>query len=145
MSARPLIFGILNITPDSFSDGGKYFAADAAIAHGRKLAADGADVIDIGPASSHPDAAPVPAEEEIRRLAPVLEALAGDRIPVSVDSFRPETQAFALAPSFWAMTSVARVASSFNAGTFMVLMASVSASTLGWSASTSSTNFCSAG
>ncbi|PKQ01878.1 MAG: dihydropteroate synthase [Alphaproteobacteria bacterium HGW-Alphaproteobacteria-12] len=97
MSARPLIFGILNITPDSFSDGGKYFAADAAIAHGRRLIADGAGAVDIGPASSHPDAAPVSAGEEIRRLAPVLEALADEGIPVSVDSFRRETQAFALA------------------------------------------------
>ena len=97
MSARPLIFGIVNITPDSFSDGGRYFAADAAIAHARKLAAEGADVIDLGPASSNPDAEPVPPEEEIRRLAPVVEALAAEGIALSVDSFRPETQAFALA------------------------------------------------
>ncbi|MEQ8282416.1 MAG: dihydropteroate synthase [Parvibaculum sp.] len=97
MFQRPFILGIVNITPDSFSDGGKYFAADAAIAHARKLAAEGADVIDLGPASSNPDAAPVPPEEEIRRLGPVLEALAADGIAVSVDSFRPETQAHALA------------------------------------------------
>ncbi|PKQ05413.1 MAG: dihydropteroate synthase [Alphaproteobacteria bacterium HGW-Alphaproteobacteria-11] len=97
MPQRPLIFGILNITPDSFSDGGKYFALDAAIAHARQLAADGADVIDIGPASSHPDAAPVSPEEEIRRLAPVMEVLRGEGIALSVDSFHPETQAFALA------------------------------------------------
>lgn len=97
MFQRPLILGIVNITPDSFSDGGKYFAPDAAIAHARTLAAEGADVIDLGPASSNPDAAPVPPEEEIRRLAPVLEALAADGIAVSVDSFRPETQAHALA------------------------------------------------
>ena len=97
MSARPLIFGIVNITPDSFSDGGKYLAADAAIAHARKLAGEGADVIDLGPASSNPDAAPVSPEEEVRRLAPVMEALKGEGIPLSVDSFRPETQGFALA------------------------------------------------
>ena len=97
MFQRPLIFGIVNITPDSFSDGGRYFAADAAIAHAKRLAAEGADVIDLGPASSNPDAVPVPAEEEIRRLAPVMEALAGEGIALSVDSFRPETQAFALA------------------------------------------------
>ena len=96
MSPRPLIFGIVNITPDSFSDGGKFFAADAAIAHARKLAGEGADVIDLGPASSNPDAAPVSAEEEIRRLAPVIEALTDDGIALSVDSFRPETQTFAL-------------------------------------------------
>lgn len=96
MIHRPLIFGIVNITPDSFSDGGRYFAAEAAIAHAKRLVAEGADVIDLGPASSNPDAAPVPAEEEIRRLAPVMEALTGEGIELSVDSFRPETQAFAL-------------------------------------------------
>lgn len=94
---RPKILGIVNITPDSFSDGGKYFAPEAAIARARKLAADGADIIDLGPASSHPDAAFVPADEEIRRLAPVLEVLLGDGIPVSVDSDLVETQAYALA------------------------------------------------
>lgn len=60
MFQRPRIFGIVNITPDSFSDGGKYFAADAAIEHARNLASNGADVIDLGPASSNPDAVPVP-------------------------------------------------------------------------------------
>lgn len=96
MFQRPLIFGIVNITPDSFSDGGRYFAADAAIAHAKRLVAEGADVIDLGPASSNPDAAPVPADEEIRRVAPVMEALAGEGIALSVDSFRPETQAHVL-------------------------------------------------
>ncbi|MFN4354641.1 dihydropteroate synthase [Parvibaculum sp.] len=96
MFQRPLIFGIVNITPDSFSDGGRYFAADAAVAHAKRLASEGADVIDLGPASSNPDAAPVSAEEEICRLAPVMEALAGEGIALSVDSFRPQTQAFAL-------------------------------------------------
>lgn len=94
---RPKILGIVNITPDSFSDGGKYFAPEAAIARARKLMADGADIIDLGPASSHPDAAFVPADEEIRRLAPVLEVLLGEGIPVSVDSDLTETQAYALA------------------------------------------------
>lgn len=97
MFQRPLILGIVNITPDSFSDGGKYFTPEAAIAHARRLVADGAHIVDLGPASSNPDAAPVPPEEEIRRLAPVLEALAAEGIAVSVDSFRPETQAHALA------------------------------------------------
>ncbi|MBA4208999.1 MAG: dihydropteroate synthase [Parvibaculum sp.] len=96
MFQRPLIFGIVNITPDSFSDGGRYFAADAAIGHAKQLVEEGADVIDLGPASSNPDAVPVPAEEEIRRLAPVMEALSGEGIAISVDSFRPETQAYAL-------------------------------------------------
>ena len=97
MNDRPLIFGIVNITPDSFSDGGKYFAAEAAIAHARKLMDEGADVIDLGPASSNPNAVPVSAEEEIRRLAPVIEVLGGEGVPLSVDSVRSETQAVALA------------------------------------------------
>lgn len=97
MFQRPHIFGIVNITPDSFSDGGKYFAADDAISHARKLVSEGADVIDLGPASSNPDAGSVPPSEEICRLAPVIEALAGDGIPLSVDSFHAETQAYALA------------------------------------------------
>lgn len=97
MFQRPLIFGIVNITPDSFSDGGKYLSAEAAIGHARKLVAEGADVVDLGPASSNPNAEPVSPEEEIGRLAPVMQALAGEGIPLSVDSFRSETQAFALA------------------------------------------------
>ncbi len=92
----PKILGIVNITSDSFSDGGKFLTPEAAIAHARKLVAEGADMIDLGPASSNPDATPIPAEEEIRRLAPVLDALLGDGIEVSVDSYRPETQAWAL-------------------------------------------------
>ena len=97
MNRTPKIFGIVNITSDSFSDGGKYLAPDAAIAHARKLMADGADVIDLGPASSNPDAAPVSAATEIARIAPVLDALTGEGIAVSLDSYQPETQAYALA------------------------------------------------
>jgi dihydropteroate synthase type 2 len=96
-AGSPRIVGIVNITTDSFSDGGRHLAPAAAIAHARKLRADGADVIELGPAASHPDSAPVSAAEERRRLAPVLEQLAADAIPVSVDSFRPETLRFALA------------------------------------------------
>ena len=93
MNQTPLVFGIVNITSDSFSDGGKYLAPDAAIAHARKLVADGADVIDLGPASSNPDAAPVSAVDEIARIAPVLDALMAEHISVSLDSHQPETQA----------------------------------------------------
>jgi dihydropteroate synthase type 2 len=92
----PLIVGIVNITEDSFSDGGRYLDPAAAIAHARRLRADGADVIELGPAASHPGSAPVTAAEEQRRLAPVLEQLAADGTPVSVDSFRPETLRFAV-------------------------------------------------
>ena len=85
----PLIVGIVNITADSFSDGGRYLDPAAAIAHARRLRADGADIIELGPAASHPDSVPVTAAEEQRRLAPVLGQLAADGIPVAVDSFPP--------------------------------------------------------
>lgn len=95
-AGSPRIAGIVNITADSFSDGGRYLDPVAALAHAaRRLRAEGADVIELGPAASHPGAAPVSAAQEQRRLAPVLERLAGDGIPVSVDSFLPETLRFA--------------------------------------------------
>ncbi|MGT6857306.1 dihydropteroate synthase, partial [Escherichia coli] len=95
MNKSLIIFGIVNITSDSFSDGGRYLAPDAAIAQARKLMAEGADVIDLGPASSNPDAAPVSSDTEIARIAPVLDALKADGIPVSLDSYQPATQAYA--------------------------------------------------
>jgi dihydropteroate synthase type 2 len=91
----PRIFAILNATADSFSDGGKYLKPEAAIARGRELVADGADVIDLGAAASHPDAEAVSPQTEIARLAPIVEALKG-RVELSIDSFAPETQAWAL-------------------------------------------------
>ncbi|MGW7532503.1 dihydropteroate synthase [Amycolatopsis sp. NPDC054798] len=91
------MIGIVNLTADSFSDGGRYLAAEDAVAHARRLFAEGADIIELGPAASHPDAQPVTADEEIRRLADVLAELVAAGIPVSVDSFRPETQLFAAA------------------------------------------------
>jgi dihydropteroate synthase type 2 len=90
-AAGPRIIGIVNITEDSFSDGGRYLDPAAALAHARELRAEGADIIELGPAASHPGSAPVSAAEERRRLAPVLERLVADGIPVSVDSFLPET------------------------------------------------------
>jgi dihydropteroate synthase type 2 len=92
----PLIVGVVNITEDSFSDGGRYLDPAAALGHARCLRADGADIIELGPAASHPDSVPVTAAEEQRRLAPVLGQLAAEGIPVAVDSFRPETQRFAI-------------------------------------------------
>jgi dihydropteroate synthase type 2 len=97
VSARPVLFGILNITADSFSDGGRFLDPAAAVAEARRLAAAGADVIDVGAAASNAAAQPVPPEEEIRRLGFVLPALEADGIAVSVDTFHPETQRFALA------------------------------------------------
>lgn len=76
--ARTLVMGIINVTPDSFSDGGRFLAPDAAVAHARRLREEGADILDLGAESTRPGSAPVPAEEQIRRLEPVLGALAGD-------------------------------------------------------------------
>lgn len=90
------LFGILNITSDSFSDGGKYLAPDAALAQARKLAADGADVLDLGAASSNPDAAPVTPDVEIARLAPVVATMQAESVKLSIDSFQPDVQRWAL-------------------------------------------------
>ena len=92
---RPVLVGIVNITEDSFSDGGRYLAAGNAIAHARRLHAGGADLIELGPSSSHPDAAKVTPDQEIARLAPVLDALAD--LPLAVDSYHPATQRYAVA------------------------------------------------
>jgi dihydropteroate synthase type 2 len=92
----PKLLGIVNITEDSFSDGGRYLDTAAAIAAARRLVAEGADVIDLGAAASNVAAKPVPPEDEIRRLEPVIAALQADGIAISVDSFAPETQRFAL-------------------------------------------------
>lgn len=86
-----LIMGVVNVTPDSFSDGGRWFDADAAIAHGLELVADGADVLDVGGESTRPGAARVEPEEELRRVVPVVRELAGRGIRVSVDTMRATT------------------------------------------------------
>lgn len=90
------ILGIVNITADSFSDGGRYLDPEDAIRHARTLSAAGADIIDLGPASSHPDASPVTARQEIARLAPVIKALSDTGIALSVDSYQAETQLYAI-------------------------------------------------
>jgi dihydropteroate synthase len=81
--------GVVNITPDSFSDGGRFFDAKTAVSHARRLAEDGADIIDIGGESSRPGAQPVTLEEELQRILPVLEGLKDLPKPVSVDTRRP--------------------------------------------------------
>jgi len=96
MPACPALVGIVNITADSFSDGGRFLDPEAALAQGRRLAADGADLVELGAAASNVAAAPVGAEEEIRRLEPVLAALAADGIALSVDSYEPAVQRWAL-------------------------------------------------
>ena len=94
---RTLVMGILNVTPDSFSDGGLYRDTEAAIEHGVRMAADGADVIDVGGESSRPGAEPVPLEEELSRVIPVIRALA-ERVeaPISIDTYKPEVARAAL-------------------------------------------------
>ena len=83
---RTLVMGILNVTPDSFSDGGRYLATDSAIAHGLRLAAAGADIVDVGGESTRPGAEPVTPDEEARRVIPVIAALSGEGIAVSIDT-----------------------------------------------------------
>lgn len=90
-SGRTLVMGVVNVTPDSFSDGGRWFDADAAIAHGLELVADGADLLDVGGESTRPGAARVEPEEELRRVVPVIRELAGRGIRVSVDTMRAST------------------------------------------------------
>jgi dihydropteroate synthase len=81
---RPLVMGVINVTPDSFSDGGRFADATNAIAHARQLVADGADLLDIGGESTQPGAKPVEADEQIRRVVPVIRALAKENIPVTI-------------------------------------------------------------
>ncbi|KAF0124669.1 MAG: dihydropteroate synthase [Elusimicrobia bacterium] len=93
---RTLICGVLNVTPDSFSDGGKWADPAAALDHALRMEAEGADLIDIGGESSRPGSAPVPLEEEKRRVIPLLEALSCRlKVPVSVDTRKPELAALA--------------------------------------------------
>jgi dihydropteroate synthase len=95
---RPLVMGILNVTPDSFSDGGRFIDPQAALAHARQMIAEGADIIDAGAESTRPytGARPVSADEEIARLAPVLRLLAEVGTPVSIDTIKAKVAAWAL-------------------------------------------------
>lgn len=94
----PRVMGIVNATPDSFADGGEHATAEAAIAHGLKLAEEGADILDIGGESTRPGADDVPPDEELRRVVPVIEALAKRiSIPISVDTSKPEVMRAAVA------------------------------------------------
>lgn len=95
---RPRIMGIVNVTPDSFSDGGERPSIEAVIAHGRRLAAEGADLLDIGGESTRPGAAEVEVAEELRRVIPVIECLAAETgLPISVDTSKPEVMRAAVA------------------------------------------------
>src|SRR3546814_15268249 len=95
---RPRVLGIINVTPDSFSDGGEHATVEAAVAHGLRLAGEGADVLDVGGESTRPGANDVSAEEEIRRVVPVIERLAKEtELPISIDTSRPEVMRAAVA------------------------------------------------
>ncbi len=87
---RPLIMGVVNVTPDSFSDGGDFLQHEAAVAHARRLVEEGADLLDIGGESTRPGAPPVSLDEERRRVLPVLQALTALGVPLSIDTQKPE-------------------------------------------------------
>jgi len=95
---RPRVMGVVNATPDSFSDGGEHATVEAAIAHGLQLAEEGADILDIGGESTRPGAQDVPVDEELRRVIPVIEALAKQTsLPISIDTSKPEVMRAAVA------------------------------------------------
>jgi dihydropteroate synthase len=95
---RPRIAGIINVTPDSFADGGEHFDTEAAIAHGLRLVEEGADLLDVGGESTRPGAQPVSADDEIARVLPVIEALAKrTSLPIAVDTSKPEVMRAAIA------------------------------------------------
>src|SRR6185369_15485227 len=94
--AQPRVMGIVNVTPDSFSDGGRYASTRAAVAHCEQLLAEGADILDIGGESTRPGAPPVPLEEELARVLPVLREAVALGVPISVDTYKPEVMREAL-------------------------------------------------
>ncbi|MEE6281969.1 dihydropteroate synthase [Georgenia sp. MJ170] len=94
---RCLVMGVVNVTPDSFSDGGRWLSPDAAVAHAHRLVAEGADILDVGGESTRPGSRRVPADVEIDRVLPVVRALAGSGTPLSVDTVHAETAQACLA------------------------------------------------
>lgn len=94
---RPLVMGVLNVTPDSFSDGGRFQTLDFALSRAEQMISDGVDIIDIGGESSRPGAPPVPLEEELRRVMPLVYALRDCGKPLSIDTYKPEVMREAVA------------------------------------------------
>jgi dihydropteroate synthase len=94
---KPLVMGILNVTPDSFSDGGQFHALDSALSHAEQMIADEVDIIDIGAESSRPGAPPVPVQEELKRVIPAIYALRDCGKPLSIDTYKPEVMREAIA------------------------------------------------
>ncbi|RJG00072.1 dihydropteroate synthase [Noviherbaspirillum saxi] len=97
ISSRPLVMGILNVTPDSFSDGGQFHSLDLAMSHAEQMIADGVDIIDIGGESSRPGAQSLPLDEELRRVMPLIYALRDCGKPLSIDTYKPEVMREAIA------------------------------------------------
>ncbi len=93
---RPLVMGIVNVTPDSFSDGGHFYSPERAVAHALRLVDQGADLLDIGGESTRPGAQPVSVEEELSRIRPVLQGLSNCGVPLSVDTLKPEVMRAAI-------------------------------------------------
>ena len=93
---KTMVMGILNVTPDSFSDGGKYNSIDAAIAHARQIISDGADILDVGAESTRPGAKIIGVDEEIARLEKILPEIKNLGVPISIDTYKPEVAEFSL-------------------------------------------------
>jgi dihydropteroate synthase len=103
-----MVMGVLNVTPDSFSDGGRFFDTAAAVAHGLELVSQGAEILDIGGESTRPHATPVPEHEELRRVIPVIERLAAQvKIPISIDTMKPSVARAAIAAGASIVNNVA--------------------------------------
>lgn len=124
-AGRTLVMGILNVTPDSFSDGGRSAALDDAVINARRMVEEGADIIDIGGESTRPGHTPVPAEEELRRVLPVIEALADLPVPLSIDTQKAVVaeaalkRGAAILNDIWGLMGdpeIARVAAGYEAG-----------------------------
>lgn len=94
--SKPRVMGIVNVTPDSFSDGGKFNTTEKAIAHALQLVEEGADILDIGGESTRPDATPVPLDEELKRVIPVIEGLRDVGVPLSIDTYKPQVMQAAI-------------------------------------------------
>ena len=122
LSGAPILMGIVNVTPDSFSDGGRYIETDAALTHARQLVADGAAIVDVGGESTRPGATPVPEDVEAARIIPVIRELAHDGIVVSVDTLHASTAEAAMAAG-------ARIINDVSAGEADENMAQVVAAT----------------
>ncbi len=130
---KTFIMGILNVTPDSFSDGGLFFSVEAAVAHAEKMVASGADIIDVGGESTRPGHTPVPADEEIRRIVPVIQALKKHlHVPVSIDTWKSSVASAAVEAGasiindVWGCRKdpdIARVAADTGAGLIMMFNA----------------------